>query len=90
MDKYKEGLKLINDGEIAKGIKALEEAAVGDNADAQKALVNIYAKGIGVQANHDKASLYAKELVKNNVDGAIDLVKEILASLKDNKTIYLK
>ncbi|MCR5308182.1 MAG: tetratricopeptide repeat protein, partial [bacterium] len=86
----KEGLKLINDGEIAKGIKALEEAAVSDNADAQKALVNIYSKGIGVQANHDKASLYAKELVKNNVDGAIDLVKEILASLKDNKPIYLK
>ena len=56
MDKYKEGLDLINKGEIAKGIKCLEEAAVKDNVDAQKALVTIYSKGVGVKTNHDKAS----------------------------------
>ena len=90
MDKYKEGLDLINKGEINKGIKALEEAAVADNADAQKALVNIYAKGMGVAVNHDKASVYAKELVKNGIDGAIDLVKELIEANKDNKPVKLK
>lgn len=90
MDKYKEGLDLINKGEVSKGIKALEEAAIKDDLNAQKALVAIYAKGIGIQANHDKASIYAKEIVKNNVDGAIDLVKEILKEQKDNKPVYLK
>ena len=90
MDKYKEGLDLINKGEISKGIKSLEEAALKDNADAQKALVTIYSKGVGVAANHDKASFYAKEIVKNNVDGAKELVKEILEEQKNNKPIYLK
>ena len=90
MDKYKEGLDLINKGEITKGIRALEDAAVKDNVDAQKALVNIYSKGIGVDVNHDKASVYAKELVKNDVEGAKDLVKEILNEQKNNKPVYLK
>ncbi len=90
MDKYKEGLELINKGEIAKGIKALEDAAVKDNADAQKALVTIYSKGIGTPVNHDRASVFAKELIKNKVDGAVELVKEVLAEQKNNKPIYLK
>ena len=90
MDKYKEGLDLINKGEVNKGIKALEEAAMADNVDAQKTLVNIYAKGLGVQVNNDKASVYAKELLKNGVDGAIELVKEIIEMYKDNKPVKLK
>ena len=90
MDKYKEGLELINKGEIAKGIKCLEDAAIKDNVEAQKALVTIYSKGVGVAANHDKASIYAKELVKNNVEGAKELVKEILKEHKKNKPIYMK
>ena len=90
MDKYKEGLDLINKGEIAKGIKCLEEAAIKDNVDAQKALVTIYSKGVGVKANHDKASFYAKELVKNNIDGAKELVKGILDEHKKSKPTYMK
>ena len=90
MDKYKEGLDLINKGEIAKGIKCLEEAAVKDNVDAQKALVTIYSKGVGVKTNHDKASFYAKELVKNGIDGAKELVKELLVENKNNKPVYMK
>lgn len=90
MDKYKEGLELINKGEVNKGIKLLEEAAVNDDANAQKTLVNIYAKGLGVAANNDKASVYAKELLKNGIDGAKELVKEILELYKDNKPVKLK
>lgn len=90
MDKYSEGLKLINNGEINKGIKALEEAAVADNLDAQKALVNIYGKGLGVTANPDKASFYAKSILTNGVDGAKELVNEIIEANKDNKPVKFK
>ena len=88
--KYQLGLLYITKGEIAKGIKLLEEVAIKGNLDASKALVSIYQKGIGVTVNHDKASFYAKEIVTNGVDGAIDLVKNILNEVKDNKPIYLK
>ena len=73
--KYQLGLLLIQKGEINKGIKLTEEAAVKGNLDAANTLVTIYEKGVGVAANHDKASFYAKELVKNGYKGAIDLVK---------------
>ena len=88
--KYQLGLLYITKGEITKGIKLLEEAAVKDNLDASKTLVTIYSKGVGVAVNHDKASVYAKEIVKNNVEGAKELVKEILNEQKDNKPVYLK
>lgn len=88
--KYQLGLLYITKGEIAKGIKLLEEVAVNGNLEASKALVSIYQKGIGVTANHDKASLYAKEIVKGGMDGAIDLVKSILKETKDNKAVYFK
>ena len=88
--KYQLGLLLIQKGEIIKGIKLLEEAAVKGCLDSANTLVSIFEKGIGVKVNHDKASFYLKELVKNNFDGAIDKVKEILASYKDDKHTYLK
>ena len=88
--KYQLGLLYITKGEIAKGVKLLEEVAVKGNLEACKALVTIYQKGIGVAVNHDKASFYAKEIVTNNVDGAIDLVKNILNEVKDNKPAYMK
>ena len=88
--KYQLGLLYITKGEVAKGIKLLEEAAIKDNLDASMTLVKIYAKGIGVAVNHDKASVYAKEVVKNNVAGAKELINEILAEQKNNKPVYLK
>ena len=88
--KYQLGLLLIQKGEIAKGIKLIEEAAVKGNMDACNALVSIYEKGVGVAANHDKASFYLKELVKNNFNGSIELTKTILENYKDDKPTYLK
>ena len=84
------GQLYITKGEIAKGIKMMEDAAIKGNLDASKMLVSIYEKGIGVAANHDKASIYAKELVTNNVEGSVDLVKEIIKNHENEKHIALK
>ena len=88
--KYQLGLLLIQKGDITKGIKLLEESAVKGNLESANALVSIFEKGIGVKKNHDKASFYLKELVKNDYKGSTDLTKEILASYKKDKHTYLK
>lgn len=88
--KYQLGLLLIQKGDITKGIKLLEESAVKGNLESANTLVSIFEKGIGVKVNHDKASFYLKELVKNDYKGSIDLTKEILSNNKDDKRTYLK
>ena len=88
--KYQLGLLLIQKGDINKGVKLLEESAVNGNLDSCKTLVSIYSKGIGVKVNHDKASLFAKELINNKVDGAKELIDEIIKENANDKHIVVK